>query len=124
MIFSKEKFIRGFNVEVGTYYRLWNIARDGMLEDDICLRNFQTDKNADWDIWPLFEKVYIDEDFTIVINISYYGKWAFDQVWGMTYAAKKYVKENKAQFENNECWPSRSGHGDSSDVPLADTLTR
>ncbi|KAH5721884.1 hypothetical protein HBI17_254190 [Parastagonospora nodorum] len=118
MEFSQERFVCGFNLTLGGYFRIWNIARDYMVVNNRYALNFATNRNAKYELWTLFEQIYMDEDLRTVTTTSASSKWAFDIVWSMIFSAKKYVSKHKASFDVNRSWPlSQWKFGPNSQTP-------
>jgi hypothetical protein len=61
--------------------------------------------NVKWEAWELFEQIYKHTSLRGIVDADYAGKWAFDMVWGMVYAARKYVALNIDTYKNTGTWP-------------------
>jgi hypothetical protein len=98
MTFSKENFVRGFNITCGEYY----VIRDALVtllhQDDFYKKDLHKDMNAKYKAWEIWEKMFEHALLQHPVPL----KWRHNMLWKWISGTSSWIERHKDALDNGD----------------------
>jgi hypothetical protein len=95
MTFSKENFVRGFNLTCGEFYILRDALVPLLRNDNFYLRDFHKDMDAKWSAWNIWDQMNKHK----LLQHTTPLKWRHDMLWKWISSTSLWIEKHKDELD-------------------------